>query len=445
MTKRTQTLPLRRIFVAAWFAVALLAAVVALRPWEERLLADRLTEELATLSDEAAGDAVRRLALVGDSALPALVQSLGSERASVAEAARGVLLEEIDYWELLSAHESSPKLATLARSLAAEVDRFGPSSRGLAAELAERILRWPTDTHAIDRSELIANCSAVLDRTAPDLLRADLLRVEVTERSLLTPADASRFVQAASPHAPSEASESQVLAMTKLPGGGLPIESFEVPASPPRELIAGPFGVGTPRTSPPGRGPASVLAPGDQPPPDKLPITSSARPVPGVSGRASGGGLLRADDPEGPHVPRLLGGGELWRELPNLGSIDLMRLLHNIDARLTEGAEAELVHRGFSDVEVELGRRLTDADPAVRRKLIDTLPRIPGLNPKPWLLWLSEDSAAEVRRSALTLMATSSDLDLLRRVEDVARRDPDPRIAELADRLLERRRAAARR
>ncbi len=299
--------------------------------------------------------------------------------------------------------------------------------------------------HAIDRPELIANCSSVLEQAAPDLLRADLLRVEVTERSLLAPANASRFALAAAPHAPSETAESEVLAMAKLPGGGLPIESFEVPASPPRELVAGPFGVGTSRAYPAGRGPASVLAPGDQPPPDKLPMTSSARAVPRGYGRTPSEGLIPEDEIEGPHVPRLLGGDELGDVLPNLSSIDLMRLLHNSDARLSEGAEAELIHRQFSDVEVELGRRLTDADPVVRRKLVDTLPRIPGLNPKPWLLWLSEDSAAEVRRSALTLMATSSDRDLLRRVEDVARRDPDPRIAELADRLLERRRAATRR
>jgi hypothetical protein len=459
MAQRAKTLRLRSVVTAFGVAALLATLVVALRPWEERLLADRLQQELSTLSDADAERAVRRLALVGDSVIPFLVEALGSDRASVAQAARSQLLARIDAWEQLPAHQSSPKLAIVARSLAENVNRYGPTSRSLAADLAERILRWPTDTHAIDRSELIGNCAMVLSSTEPDRRRAERQRIAAVERSFLEPVGSDHLTTTSEWSQTATKFDSNVLAMTRLPGGGLPVESISIPAVPPSDLTA-PSGV---LTSPPS---GLIAAPGELPvpvdallnqgsdlpnseasrlPPGRLPTSSAARPIPPQLGTRSSVLPLAPEENQLPHVPRQFLGGELREELPNLATIDVMRLMHITQPGLAEAAEAELMRRGMNGIEVELARRLTDTDPTVRRKLVDTLPRVPGLNPTPWLIWLSEDKVVEVRRAALTLMAASNDLDLLRRVEELARRDPDPKIAELADRLLESRQRESRR
>jgi hypothetical protein len=48
---------------------------------------------------------------------------------------------------------------------------------------------------------------------------------------------------------------------------------------------------------------------------------------------------------------------------------------------------------------------------------------------------LSRDADAEVRWTALTLLATTNDPALLDRVAELVRGDPDPRIQRLAERL----------
>jgi hypothetical protein len=126
--------------------------------------------------------------------------------------------------------------------------------------------------------------------------------------------------------------------------------------------------------------------------------------------------------------------------LERLPAIEVMRLLHDAAPETVAAAEAALYDRGLTATQVRLARQLTDPDPSVRSRLIDLLPELPGCDSRPWLYWLSTDDHADVRLAALTVMATSGDPDLLRRVEAVARRDRDPRIAALAERVRESRR-----
>jgi HEAT repeat protein len=83
-----------------------------------------------------------------------------------------------------------------------------------------------------------------------------------------------------------------------------------------------------------------------------------------------------------------------------------------------------------------LARRATDPDPKVRWRLAESLPSIPGVDAKPWLLELSYDENSQVRATAITLMATSGDLDLMRRIEQIAREDPDDHIRSQAAKVL---------
>jgi HEAT repeat protein len=114
-----------------------------------------------------------------------------------------------------------------------------------------------------------------------------------------------------------------------------------------------------------------------------------------------------------------------WRQLEPR---DVMRRLHVSDPQVVLAARVELERRGISGPLVDLARRATDPDPNVRKQFAESLPSMPGIDAKPWLLELSYDENSQVRATAVGLMATSGDLELIRRLEQISRDDPDDYI-----------------
>jgi HEAT repeat protein len=117
-----------------------------------------------------------------------------------------------------------------------------------------------------------------------------------------------------------------------------------------------------------------------------------------------------------------------------------MHQLHDADENVVRRAESQLDRRGFDTAQLELARQLTDADPREREQLAELLPRVPGIDAKTWLLWLSRDEDADVRLAALTVMATTGDPQVLKRIELISRNDADPRIQRQGERLSKLRR-----
>lgn len=113
-----------------------------------------------------------------------------------------------------------------------------------------------------------------------------------------------------------------------------------------------------------------------------------------------------------------------------------MRLL--TDQRRASDAVAHLRARGFNASHIELARRFTNDDPAVRKAAIRSLTKIRGVTPADWLIWASRDPEPEVRRLAATLMITSSDPRLQAAVETMALQDPDAELRELARHGIDR-------
>jgi hypothetical protein len=131
----------------------------------------------------------------------------------------------------------------------------------------------------------------------------------------------------------------------------------------------------------------------------------------------TGGAAYRADDDDA-HV-------SAW-----------MHQLHSPDKMMVERAETHLAEAGFGPSQLDLARRLTSPDPAVREQLADILPQVPGIDAKTWLVWLSRDPRADVRLAAISVMATIDDPILLKRIREMARSDPDHRIQEQGQRLI---------
>ncbi len=118
---------------------------------------------------------------------------------------------------------------------------------------------------------------------------------------------------------------------------------------------------------------------------------------------------------------------------------DVMRSLQSVESPTAAEARAELIRRGFSEVNLDLARRLFDPDPEVRKQLVRNLPQLHSIDAMPWLLRLTQDNDAEVRLAALTLLATTGDPTMLSRVEEIARHDRDPAVQRQIERLAGRR------
>jgi hypothetical protein len=123
------------------------------------------------------------------------------------------------------------------------------------------------------------------------------------------------------------------------------------------------------------------------------------------------------------------------RRWTSMETVDVMRGMQADESGTVAEARAELVRRGFSEVHLELARRLFDPDPEVRKQLVRTLPQLHSIDAMPWLLRLTQDGDAEVRLAALTLLATTGDPTMLSRVEEIARQDHDPAVQRTMERL----------
>ncbi|HUT92333.1 MAG TPA: HEAT repeat domain-containing protein [Thermoguttaceae bacterium] len=418
--------------------------VLAVAGWSlyPRFLAAYWGNRLQTVPDERAAVLLEGVARLGEPGIPVLVDALGSERESVAAAGKRVVYKELERWGTLRAREYSPKLAILAKALADRVARFGPTAREDAADLASQILRlWALDDEVVEPAEVIASCEKVL-------------RAAGAERSLLAersrpdgPGDSRPGLRTAGDRGPEVGALLQDL--VALPGGGLPIDALASPGVTPDRSDA-PRLAESPPAEPRRLDPRGASSPLRQP----LRPISEPDGLLAIPDRAA----RRSDDTEGTDQPEVrplaflngvpvpaddrAGGRGALRRLAGLETVDLMRRLQSPRDETVAEAQAELVRRGFTERHLALARRLFDPDPEVRVRLARLLMDLPDVSAAPWLLQLARDESAEVRLSAISLLATTGDPALTEAIEAIAREDPDPRVQDQAERIAQRRRTA---
>jgi len=412
--------------------LALLSAAtfVALRRPHAHLATKQWAAQLRTADDDCAAVVLRRAAASGRSGIALLVEALGSDRRSVARAAKAVLLAQLRRWEALEARVFSENLAALADALAEQVEQLNPAAQSDAAELATRILLAPLDAGAVDRARVIGSCEKVLriatgphdvvfgqhpagGRPSPPDQIGDgqftTIRGGLLEEDLLL-------------------SGTSISESAQLPGGGLPADPFspiehakepeaEIPRSadirlvPPRRLADLPDA--RPVAAPGESGPPATALHGDSPPGE--PSTEHPR------------------QPSGPPPVQTLS----LNQPVNLGKLDLKELVTRLggDEFSSRDAAGELMRRGLSARQIALARRLLDPDPQVRKQFARSLPGEPGIDAAAWLMWLCRDPDAEVRLTAITLLATTGDPALIEQVLQLARHDSDPRIRQRAEQI----------
>jgi hypothetical protein len=118
---------------------------------------------------------------------------------------------------------------------------------------------------------------------------------------------------------------------------------------------------------------------------------------------------------------------------------DLLPMLHDSDEGLRARCEEFLRGRGLGNRELDLGRLLTDPSPLKRLQIIDRLPADADLDADTWLQRLSQDPSPAVRiGAARAAMDPTSPLgvNLTERVREMAQRDPDGTVRQIAEFLI---------
>ncbi len=408
---------MKAIGVALGAAALAAAAIWAWHIRRPELQAERLRSMLAADSDQQAEQRLREIAELDEAGVPTLVALLASDRVILRDGSRALILEAIEHWELLTPEAAAPKLAGLARALAKNAPQFEARDRRFAADLATRLIDWPSGAGSPNRDQLLADCETVLSA----LRLADAAPAR-------NGADADSG--AAKSNATNEPINLSLPALARLPGGGLPVEMEPLPKKIAQANI---------------RKPAAPVAPSE---PNRLPDEIASRSLRDANQAPRANEPRRLPDGDDSDSPTsrlshsqvdkssaLLAGD--WQRMELRG---VLRELRSTDPDSVAKAEAELHRRGVTGPLMDLARRAADPDPQVRRELAEALPDLPGVDARPWLLEMSYDEDPKVRAAAVTLMATSGDLELLRRVRQVSLDDPDDYTRSQAQKALPRQR-----
>jgi hypothetical protein len=110
----------------------------------------------------------------------------------------------------------------------------------------------------------------------------------------------------------------------------------------------------------------------------------------------------------------------------------LLPCLHDADPEVRRLCEQSLIARGLRPEYLELGRLLTDPQPAKRLQVLDRLRESAELDTGLWLRRLSHDSSPSIRVAAMRAMAQQSFADLNDRIDQIAREDGSPTVRQLA-------------
>jgi hypothetical protein len=410
--------------------------------WQQGASARQWRRQLAALPEQQAADFL--LAHAGESIDPVrLVEALGGGRPLVTAAARDLLIETLDHWQLEPASHTSPHVAEMAAMLAQRVPQWEPHAQQAASELAVRLLRWPTDRSAMNEEQFVSDCENVLRQQARP--RQGEQRPATAEPDGAVASQ--QLPDACLPGEPygqwreldSAPSERQFA----LPGGDLPIEVADRPPQTSREMRWASSEFSRPDATTRAPTPAPSPTDANQHQPASVPQNSPEQQPP-LAWRAPDEARpidTRATPPRPDHAKSLAAGrfpDLSLSPLNDLQDVQVMHRLHASDPSLVRRARDELSRRGYRAVDIELGRQMTDPSPAVRLRLVEALPEIPHVKALPWLRHLARDEDPDVRLAALGILATSSDPATRKWVRQAVQQEPDVRVSKQLQNLFPR-------
>ncbi|MHB8866553.1 MAG: hypothetical protein ACYC6N_29560 [Pirellulaceae bacterium] len=408
-----------------WLAVAILlmvcVVIVIVRGpssgyGPQRWLAAYLRGHLTSVPDELVEAEMRQIASWDKFGVIILVDALGSSRARVAEAAAATLHEQLDRWQKLPRNRSSAPVARIAHEMAQRVDNWPHPTRCAAADLALRLLDWPTDNRQVVRGRLIADCEYVLrahesSHTSSAPARTSVPLFPVTNKVVQeTPAEIRLSAKSSEEVSP-------------LPGGDLPVAEVELfPLPPSSDASAGPRGEAyhEPALLPSPAGSSSDVI--DRPP---TWLPNKPQPASPAELRSWNAPL---DEPTRVTTPSDSAQDFRPERLRTLSDLDLIRSLDGNDPQGSRQVVALLQQRGFRKLDLALAHQLASPDVVTRRQLVEKVGHLSSGAAR-WLIWLSQDPDPLVRQATVSRMVTAQDPSVQRRLAamEIAESDEDVR------------------
>ncbi len=377
-------------------------------------LANRWAKELPDLPDDEIQGRLEQIAELGDAGVGILVDCLASDRQVLADASEKTIREQISRWRLLTRHQSSNKVASLAEHLARKADELSARRRAVAADIAMQILLWPIENDRVDSGQLIANCERVL-RGAASESGSVVALVDKSNGPGHRPSDGRLTQSSGVPR----------MSLSDTHSSGLPAAIVDIPSLPvanaeePQDTSSNPDDFSSSR---------STLAGDDVSPMSlenlqRLADNSSAKPMEVHPPSASE--LLRMESSPEPPNER-----NATERLETLDHVTVMRYLRAADEPTSVAASTELERRGFTENDLYLALQLTDPDPRKRVELARLLPRLSGVDSRRWLFWLSEDEDAAVRAESVSILVTIQDPDVQKYLKRIAERETSPSVLQ---------------
>ncbi len=422
--------PVIRTALAIGVMGVLWTAVPSVDSWIKSRFAQRLARHAEASTGDVALLAVRRLADRGSEALPALIQVAASTNGDAAEAARNAVLDRLAAWQAEfratdNAIVHAERLDELARALLLSVEQFDPVGRAWADRIALTIVRQCDALPAGATVQLLAACDAVL-RAPPAPARVATV---VAQGLTMTPPPA-----APSPAAVSEPS----ISTSELETGVAPVPSLASDRSAPSPQAEVAIVQSSSTAAPTLPAAESLVVPQRSARTDP-PATNDAIAKPSVAAAALPRPLPPPPaesslvDVPSPTEARVLLRRYRQLSLPELRealaaatgyqALAIQQVLRERQAPAAAGPRTVSREPSPSDAEQQLSQRIGSLPAAEGRSLLRNLASNPN-------------EPAELRLQALALLATSGDPQLASIARERALNDPDPRVANLASRIL---------
>jgi hypothetical protein len=381
--------------------------------WHQKHLAQQLADRIATLPDNQVKIPLHQLASLGTPALGPLVEAAASPRAAVARIARQKVDLElsaclVQLEEKVDDHSAETLLA-LAAGLAENTERFGPAGQRWAEGIALRMIEVSELLPAVSAAELLSTTSRILDAIPPRSQRLTSVETALPEQNAVFVPPPIDLRQLATP-------SERVLSEPEL-----------------QEPLAQPL-VDAPVVAPDIEEPAPTS--------DELwsqewiGIRSIPAPPP-LAGDASLSVQVRERQTTVPiDVPTPLDFRRRLSDLRRESTDKLIEQLASADKFLAGAIRTVLTERGIDMAELDLISRAQAADESDRLRLVEEISQLPAAVARRLLRQMLNDPSGEVRLRALTALATTSDPGLATLARKVAIEDQDPRVADLATKLL---------